>query len=260
MLNMPKYDAESLSQRAKGRIGVLPRRLGVEDGALAGARILEVGCGSGECTAAAIDAGADAIGIDPYPRWDEGPYFGLAQEGKLLKIDASDSLQMAPLGKFDFVQSYTVFEHIDRPFEALANVYDCLKPGGRAFLSFNLHLGASASHLFGHLPDLPWIHLTHTEEEARAIMRQRFNLDRGFSWVNKWKDRHYIDACKGLGFNILSYWFTRKPPTDEFYQANIDKLGMYDKKDLSKNFMYMRLEKPALQQPEGAAPVEGAEA
>jgi SAM-dependent methyltransferase len=74
----PRYDPESLEKRASGRIGELPRRLGIETSALRSARVLEIGCGNGECTAAIIDRfGADAYGIDIVPRWEGGPYASL---------------------------------------------------------------------------------------------------------------------------------------------------------------------------------------
>jgi hypothetical protein len=141
-----------------------------------------------------------------------------------------------------------VFEHIERPVEALENVFAVLKPGGRAYLVFNLHLGASAGHLRGYLPDLPWIHLTHTDQEARAIMKKRFDRDRGFSWVNKFTDRDYIDHCKRIGFRILGVGYDRLPIDDVYYEKHRDKLGQYSKGDLSKNFMKMVLERPSISQ------------
>jgi len=245
MSKRPLYDPESLAKRAAGRVGQLPRRLAVEPEILDGARLLEVGSGNGECTAAAIEIlNADAYGIDPFPRWVGGPYASLGEQGRLLKIDASEP-ELRALEPFDFVHSYTVFEHIERPREALENVFHVLKPGGRVFLSFNLHLGASAGHLADYLPDYPWIHLTHTDETARELMKERFGQDRGISWVNKLTDYDYKRICNEIGFKLLYTGYTFRYIEDAFYEKHVDKLGQYSKTDLSKNFMRMRLERPS---------------
>lgn len=240
----PLYDTASLAKRGVGRAVELPRRLGVEPAALHNARILEVGCGNGECTAAVIHVyEADAYGVDIYPRWKGGHYEGLGSEGRLRLIDASGP-EMAALKPFDFVHSYTVFEHLEKPRAALENIFKVLKPGGRAFLSFNLYLGASAGHLLGYLPDMPWIHLIHTEEEARAIMKKRYGIDRGFAWVNKWTDKDYLAVCREIGFRIEKYWYVKKAPDPEFYEAHKATLGKFSIIDLSKNFMNITLVRP----------------
>lgn len=77
-----------------------------------------VGCGRGECTAAALSEFlADAIGVDPYPKWAGTAYEWLGGVRRL-DIDSSPP-DMLALEPFDFVHSYTVFEHIERPVEAL---------------------------------------------------------------------------------------------------------------------------------------------
>lgn len=105
-------------------------------------------------------------------------------------------------------------------------------------------MGASASHLRGYLPDLPWIHLTHTEGEARAIMLERFGVDRGFTWVNKLTDKDYLDHCARIGFRVLGVGYDRLPIDDIYYQKHIDKFGKYNRADLAKNFMKLGLERP----------------
>lgn len=240
----PLYDAASLAKRAEGRVKELPRRLSVEPEALQGARILEVGCGNGECTSAAMRVyQADGYGVDIEPRWRGGAYDALGQEGRLLLLDASGP-EVGALGTFDFVHSYTVFEHIERPREALENIFKLLKPGGRAFLSFNLQLGASAAHLLGYLPDMPWIHLTHSDADIRKIMKQRYGLDRGAAWVNDWTWQNYLDTCAQIGFEISKCWYMRKAPEPAFYKKHQDTLGKYDAGDLAKNCMNLTLIRP----------------
>lgn len=240
----PLYDAASLAKRAEGRVKELPRRLGVAPAALRGARILEVGCGDGECTAAAMRIyQADGYGVDIQPRWQGGAYDALGQEGRLLLLDASGP-GLTQLGTFDFVHSYTVFEHFERPRDALENIYSRLKPGGRAFLSFHLYLGASAGHLLGYLPDMPWIHLTHSDAEIREIMKKRYGLDRGAAWVNDWTWEDYLDACAKIGLEIGKCWYVRRVPDPAFYGVHRDTLGRFDVADLSKNIMNLTLIRP----------------
>lgn len=240
----PLYDAASLQKRAEGRVRELPRRLGVAPEALQGARMLEIGCGNGECTAAAMRIyEADSYGVDIEPRWRDGPYDNLGLEGRLLLLDASGP-DITRLGTFDIVHSYTVFEHIERPREALENIFKLLKPGGRAFLSFKLYLGASAAHLLGYLPDMPWIHLTHSDIEIREIMKKRFGVNRGAAWVNRWTSQNYLDTCTGIGFEIDKCWYTRKVPETRFYEEHKNTLGKYNVAELAKNFMHLTLIRP----------------
>ncbi len=244
MTKIPKYDPTSLKQRAEGRIRQLPVRLKVTQFRFHGARILEVGCGNGECTDAAIRMlDADAYGIDIVPRWSSGPYAALGEAGRLFELDISDAAARNLL-PFDFVHSYTVFEHIVNPRAALENIFHLLNPGGRAFLSFNLYLGASASHLRGYLPEMPWIHLTHSDQEVRKIMLERHGKDRGICWVNHFTDEDYKRSCNEIGFNTLGIGYIRIAIEDKYYEQHKDKLGKYSKKDLSKNFMNMLLERP----------------
>ena len=241
----PLYDRDSLARRADGRVRELPRRLGVDSSALHKSRILEIGCGNGECTSAVIHVyQADGYGVDINPAWEGGCYRALHQEGRLMVMDAS-SPEITRLGAFDFIHSYTVFEHIEKPRETLSNIWHLLKPGGRAFLSFNLYLGASAGHLLGYLPDLPWIHLTHTDAEIREIMLNRYGINRGVSWVNKWRYQDYLNACSDLGFKVNKCWYVRKTPDSIFYQKHIDTLGKYEVADLSKNFMNLSIMRPS---------------
>jgi SAM-dependent methyltransferase len=243
MTPKPKYDPDSLERRGRGRAAQLSRRLGIEPGSLTGSRILEIGCGYGECTAAVITLyQADGIGIDPFPRWHKGPYTNLAETGCLLQIDATSPALLA-LDPFDYVQSYAVLEHIERPRVALENIYKVLKPDGRAYLYFNLYRGASASHLTAFI-DLPWMHLILTEDEIRARMRTEHGLDRGPSWVNKLTHLHYLEYANAIGFRILKYWYERFELTDAFLEQYRTKLGPYPRDDLEKNFMHLVLERP----------------
>lgn len=236
----PRYDAASLRKRGQGRAGELPRRLGLDPGTLRGKRILEIGCGFGESTVAVRDMyGADAVGIDPFPRFRRGPW---ADEALFRDLDVT-AADPDELGRFDFIHSYTVWEHIERPKAALRKVHELLNEGGRAYLWYNLHRGASAAHLMHYL-DFPWIHLIHTDQEIRGMMLERHGIDRGPSWVNKLTWAHYLQYFPALGFEVEAVWYDRFEMPTEFYRAHQAKLKPYPKEDLERNFMHARLLKP----------------
>ncbi|HEY1707919.1 MAG TPA: class I SAM-dependent methyltransferase [Rhizomicrobium sp.] len=234
------YDTESLIKRGKGRASELPRRLGVSPEALKGARVLEIGCGFGETTFSTYDTyGAKALGIDPRPRFLKSPWhkLGLYRELEIEQLKGEDE-------QFDFMQSYTVWEHIERPRDAIVAAYKLMKPGGRAYFNFNLYLGPSASHLNKYL-NMPWVHLLHSDEEIRAMMLKKHNLNRGPAWVNKLSAVHYQNYFAAVGFKILKVWYDRHAMPPQFYSEHYEKLKGLPKEELELNFMHVCLEKPA---------------
>ncbi|MBC7428796.1 MAG: methyltransferase domain-containing protein [Bacteriovorax sp.] len=70
--------------------------------------------------------------------------------------------------KADLIISIDAFEHFSHPADMLKIMYDCLHPGGEAFISF----GPTWYHPFGgHLfAVFPWAHLIFTE---KALLRWR---------------------------------------------------------------------------------------
>lgn len=63
-----------------------------------------------------------------------------------LNVLRMDAANMAfAQGSFDFVYSFEVFEHILNPAEALDEIVRVLRPGGIAYLSFQLFTGASGA-------------------------------------------------------------------------------------------------------------------
>lgn len=236
----PKYDLASLQQRGVGRAKELPRRLGVAAEDLQKRRILEVGCGNGETTVAVREMyNADVIGVEPFPRFQSRPW---AKDPIFVKADIVDVVDIKPV---DFVHSYTVWEHIERPKEALKSVFNLLKPGGRAYLAYNLYRGATASHLAKYI-DIPWVHLLYTDAEIRQMMITQHGLDRGPSWVNKLTWAHYLAYFKEIGFETLKTWYTSHRMDSDFYRKHEDKLKAYPMEDLERNFMHVTIEKPSV--------------
>jgi SAM-dependent methyltransferase len=197
-----------------------------------------VGCGFGETTMAVREMyGAEVVGIEPYPRYLGMPW---AAESVFVKADI---VEVQGVGPVDFVHSYTVWEHIERPRLALEKVFQLLKPGGRAYLAYNLYRGATAAHLHNYI-DIPWVHLLHSEDEIRSMMKERHALDRGPSWVNKLTWAHYLAYFNEIGFKTHKVWYTLKRMDPAFYSKHEAKLKAYPMEDLERNFMHVMLEKP----------------
>lgn len=236
-LQAPKYDPASLKKRGEGRASQLPRRLGVSAEALRNATLLEFGCGNGEVTIACRSMlNANGIGVDIVPRWKSS----LPEEMHGLFHEVDLTTESPPFGPVDFIHSYTVFEHVERPLEAIKALHSLLKPGGRAYLNFNLYRGASASHLRAYL-DFPWVHLVCSEDEIRAMMREKHGIDRGPAWVNKMTYAQYLRHFESSGFVVDRHWFDRYPMDDEFYERYEEKLRPYPRYELELNFMHVRL-------------------
>lgn len=236
----PSYDAASLQKRGEGRARTLPRRLGINRDLTSDERVIEIGCGFGETTAALRRLYAcSSLGIDPWPRWRKGPYADNEELYRELDITSPDARN---LGTFDFAHSYDVWEHMRHPRSALERLYELLKPSGRAYMRFNLHRGASASHLMRYL-DFPWVHLIHSDEEIRQMMREKWGLDRGAAWVNKLTYAHYLLYFSEIGFKTLRVWYDRRPMDPAFYKRYEKQLSPYPIEDLERNFMHVLLEK-----------------
>lgn len=236
-----QYNTEKdLAARGRGRAEQLPRRLDVSPDALREARILEVGCGYGEQCAALQDLyGADVTGIDPWSRIQQGPY----AERNFYRNEDITTPAVLKLGQFGFICSYDVFEHVEQPRKALENVYALLQPGGRAHLKYNLHRGASASHLMKYL-DFPWVHLIHDENEIRGMMLEKTGKERGPAWVNRLTYAHYLQYFSEIGFEQLKVWYSVVRMPADFYARHEQKLKAYPREDLERNFMHVTLQRP----------------
>lgn len=90
-------------------------------------RHLDYGCGIGALVQAALHAGWDSYGADPYLP-DEAHSGALTK--RLFQVDARDSAALAQLGKFDCITMWAVVEHLTSFRESLDGLTACLKPGG----------------------------------------------------------------------------------------------------------------------------------
>ncbi|TKS54144.1 bifunctional 2-polyprenyl-6-hydroxyphenol methylase/3-demethylubiquinol 3-O-methyltransferase UbiG [Luteimonas yindakuii] len=104
---------------------------------LAGARVLDVGCGGGLLSEALAGAGARVTAIDLAPELVRVAQLHAREAG--LDIDyrqqAVEVLADAEPGSFDAVTCMEMLEHVPDPGAILAACARLLKPGGRLFVS-----------------------------------------------------------------------------------------------------------------------------
>jgi SAM-dependent methyltransferase len=95
-------------------------------------RVLDVGCGSGTLLAAAVEKGADAVGVDISPGMVEAARRRVP-DATVLVADAqtADLLAGAPGSSFDRVVSRFGVMFFDDPVAAFANIRGATTPGGR---------------------------------------------------------------------------------------------------------------------------------
>jgi SAM-dependent methyltransferase len=231
-------DSEGVSARGAHRAKWLARRFGVR-----GKRCLEVGCGRGEVVRAlATQYGCDAVGVDiqRYGEWDAAPSIG----GQVLVRDIATQ-PVRDLGRFDLIFSFSVWEHMRHPFEALRAAKKLLAPGGDFYVSANLYRGTQASHRYAEV-FFPWPHLLFEDEVFEQFYAKRGKPGMRAAWVNRLTATEYARHFEELGFSALEVSYSRTPIDQEFYQRFEDILSRFPREDLERNFIRAHLRhKPA---------------
>lgn len=97
------------------------------------------------------------------------------------------------LGQFDVIMSWSVFEHLPNPQQALHNVIELLKPGGIFYLSLHLYTSNNGHHdiraFTGNEDKLPlWAHLRPSTQAAIAPS----------AYLNEWRLPQWRDLFTTL--------------------------------------------------------------
>ena len=105
--------------------------------ALAGARIVDVGCGGGILSESLARAGADVLGIDLAPAaLETAELHALEQHIKVAyRLCSVEQLAGELPGGFDVVTCMEMLEHVPDPASVLAALATLVRPGGHVFLS-----------------------------------------------------------------------------------------------------------------------------
>ena len=118
---------------------------------------LDVGCGSGLFSLAAMRAGAvrvHSFDCDPQSvicmrtRVGKRRYFSGASNWTIQEADALDATYLSSLGKFDVVYSWGVLHHSGNMWRGLENLVPLVAPGGKLFIAMYTTTKAP-SHIFG---------------------------------------------------------------------------------------------------------------
>lgn len=116
-----------------------PARLGyvAERSALAGARVLDVGCGGGLLSEALAGAGAEVVAIDLAPELLKVARLHKLETGVRVdyRLQSVESLAAEQPGSFDAITCMEMLEHVPDPAAIVGACATLLKPGGRLFLS-----------------------------------------------------------------------------------------------------------------------------
>ena len=128
----PQGPQRPLHELNPARLGYVRDRL-----PLAGARVLDVGCGAGLLSEALAREGAMVTALDLAPERIDVAKLHLLDSG--LKVDyrlqsVEDLAAQAP-GSFDAITCMEMLEHVPDPAAVVRACADLLKPGGRLFLS-----------------------------------------------------------------------------------------------------------------------------
>ena len=105
--------------------------------ALAGRRVLDVGCGGGLLAEALSRAGARVTAIDLAPGMIEVARLHAAESALAVdyRVAAAEEVAAAEPAAFDVVTCMEMLEHVPRPAAMTATLARALRPGGALFVS-----------------------------------------------------------------------------------------------------------------------------
>ena len=116
-----------------------PLRLGWIDAhaPLAGAKVLDVGCGGGILSEAMASSGAEVLGIDLSAKALKVAELHRIESGLRVRYEAIavEDLADREQGAFDVITCMELLEHVPDPSSIVSACARLLKPGGRAFFS-----------------------------------------------------------------------------------------------------------------------------
>ncbi|MFJ2419474.1 class I SAM-dependent methyltransferase [Streptomyces brevispora] len=115
-------------------------------GAGHGTRLLDVGCGSGSVTLAAVARGAVVRAVDAEPGMVAATH--RAAPGVEVRTGSLPQLPY-PDGEFDAVVANFVLNHVGRPLDALVELRRITRPGGRVAVTIWQAPGGSGQALIG---------------------------------------------------------------------------------------------------------------
>jgi cyclopropane fatty-acyl-phospholipid synthase-like methyltransferase len=227
-MKSPDFDYQSMTGVYRNKFVNVPDTIAdwVRDyGGLAGRDVLDFGCG--EATMAlgialrhaahrvvAIETHAEIDNCVPYAKAELGLDI-LPANLELIRVQPDSTLD--PLGTFDVIYSWSVFEHVSQElivscFEKIKRV---LRPQGVMFLQTTpLYYSAEGSHLKPWVP-APWAHLSMQQSLLYEALRRKTDSEEQanhLQWVYETLNRvtapQLLRAARRAGFEILREYTT----------------------------------------------------
>jgi SAM-dependent methyltransferase len=239
---------EDARDRVTGILDVLPQHIPVER--FRGAKVLDIGCGTGNGVIAALKLGArSALGIDRDANEFGYPYFReLAAEfdvdARAATLIAADPFAMNFFdGGFDIVLMYDAIEHVPNPRAFIELCGRALRPDGVALvLTCPLYYSPVGHHLWNHFPEatMPWAHLYFDfEQRLEDESVDAWGLQR-FHELNKVTYGQLVDYVRDASLSIVadkSIFHERFPPLLERFGHLIDMSLAPSRDDLLCDFV-----------------------
>lgn len=128
----PQGPQRPLHELNPARLGYVAARV-----PLAGARVLDVGCGAGLLSEAMAGEGARVTALDLSPELVEVAKLHLLESGRQVdyRLQSVEALAAEMPGAFDAITCMEMLEHVPDPASVLQACATLLKPGGRLLLS-----------------------------------------------------------------------------------------------------------------------------
>ena len=231
--NWKNYLSKYSDERLRLAVASLKDMLGVDT--LKGKTFIDVGCGSGVFSLAALKLGAeqvvsfdydkDSVECAEYLKEKYGPF----EHWKIDRASILDIDWVKSLGQYDVVYSWGVLHHTGKMWNALENVSTLVKPQGSMFISiyneqflisrlwlrikyFYNKLPEPFQFLFGNL----YFALTAIRKLITDIISRRSPMER-YRGTNARGMNSYYDAIDWIG----GYPFEVATPAEifEFYKA-----------------------------------------
>lgn len=148
-----------------------------------GARVLDIGCGTGIMESAYIELGAaEIVALDMSDKMIAHARERFANVRQIkLRFECADVIDFAQEAKgasdayFDVAVIYNAYPHIKEKFELVIAVCNLLKPGGRFLVAHGMGRNLLNDH-HANVPEEVTSELRPAEEEAR-IWESRFDMD-----------------------------------------------------------------------------------
>lgn len=162
---------------------------------LAGLTFLDVGCGSGLSSLAALRAGADSITSFDFDQdsvraaQSLRDYAGSPKNWRIMRGDALDPAFMQSLGKYDIVYSWGVLHHTGDMRAAVANTVLPVSDNGLLFLALYSYTAYQNNQVFGQPSPEEWLGI------KRSYLRRGPWRRRGMVLWYIW--RRYFSQARG---------------------------------------------------------------